>query len=33
MWANVIVLSEPVIDDRLCLSGCCEPFSIEDFSA
>ena len=32
MRADVIVLFEPLIDDALCLSGCCKPFGVEDFA-
>ena len=33
MRADVIVLAEPAIDDRLGLSGCWEPFSVEYLTA
>ncbi len=33
MRAGVVVLPEPVIDNDLCLLGCCEPLRIENFSA
>ena len=32
MRPDVVVLSEPLIDDALCLSGCCKPFGVEDFA-
>ena len=32
MWPNVVILFEPLIDDRLGLSGCWEPLSVENFT-
>lgn len=32
MWPDVVVLSEPLIDDGLRLSGCREPFGVEHFA-
>ena len=32
-WSSMVVLSEPVNEDDLSLSGCVEPLGIQDFSA
>ena len=32
MWPDVIVLFEPLINDGLGLSCCCEPFGVENFT-
>ena len=32
MRPDVVVLFEPLIDDGLRLSGCCEPFGVENFA-
>ena len=32
MWPDVIVLFEPLINDGLGLSCCCEPFGVKDFA-
>ena len=32
MRPDMVVLFEPLIDDGLGLSGCCEPFCVEDFA-
>jgi hypothetical protein len=32
MRPDVVVLFEPLIDDGLCLSCCCEPFGVENFT-
>lgn len=31
VWPDVVVLSEPLIDCRLGLPCCCEPFGIQNF--
>ena len=33
MWADVIVLPEPAVDDDLGLFCRCEPFGVQDLSA
>ena len=33
MWADVIVLSEPLVDDDLSLLCCGEPFGVEHLAA
>jgi hypothetical protein len=33
MWANVIILPEPLIDDDLCLFGGGEPLGVEHLLA
>ncbi len=33
MWADVIVLSEPLVDDDLGLLCCGEPFGVEHLAA
>ena len=33
MWTDVVVLSEPLVDDDLCLLGCGEPFGVEPLVA
>ena len=33
MWTDLVVLSEPLVDDDLCLLGCGEPFGVEPLVA
>ena len=33
MGPDVVILFEPLINDCLGLSGCCEPFGVEDFAS
>ena len=33
MWTDVVVLSEPLVDDDLCLLCCGEPFGVKHLVA